>query len=115
MEKNMYGDIDFKEDAEAIKQSIIDILLSITGEREFMPSYGSRLFGLLHERINEFTAMQIRDEIEVTLANWEPRVRVNGVEVNTNNSDNAYDVTISFDIIRVNQSQVIDLTLERIS
>ena len=41
MEKNMYGDIDFNDHAEAIKQSIIDSLLSITGEREFMPSYAS--------------------------------------------------------------------------
>jgi len=115
MEPNIYGTMDYKEDAEAIKQSMIDILLTKRGEREFMPDYGSRLYYILMEKMNELTAMELRDEIRVSLENWEPRIRITEIEIVSYPDNNYYEVTIHFDLIRLSQNEILSLQLNRIS
>jgi phage baseplate assembly protein W len=115
MEKNQYNDIDLKEDVQAVKQSMIDILLTKIGEREMMPNYGSKIFSILFEKMNEFTSIQLREEILVALDNWEPRIKVNSIEVDINREQSYYDVTINFELIRLAQLEQLNLVLNRVS
>lgn len=114
MEKNEYSTINFVEDAQAIKQSMIDILLTIVGERgEYEPMYGSKLYYILFEKINQLTALQIKDEILNALTTWEPRIRVYEINVFPYADENFYDITINFEILRLAQVEELTLKLEK--
>lgn len=114
MAMNSYGDIDLKEDAEAVKQSMLDILLTKVGEREFMPLYGSKLHWLLFQKVSNLTKLDIQEEIKSSLQNWEPRIQLTGVLVESFPDSNYYEVTINFDLIRLQQSETLNLQLKRI-
>jgi len=111
---NQYNTIDFKEDADSVKQAIIDIILTRVGEREFVPLYGSRVYDILFEKINELTALQLKDEIIVALENWEPRIKVNKINVTPYLEENYYDVEIIYEMLRLNQIQTLNMQLNRI-
>jgi phage baseplate assembly protein W len=115
MERNQFGGIDFKEDAEAVKQSMIDILLTKVGEREYMPLYGSKIHTILMEKMNEITTIRLRDEIKVALENWEPRINITDVEIIKYPDQNFYEVFIYFDLLRLSESDVLNLQLNRVS
>ena len=115
MEQNMYGDIELKEDAYAVRQSMIDIILTKVGERgEYEPEYGSRVFNFLMEKINPIFASMIGDEIETALTNWEPRIRLTKIEVVPKPDDNHYDITIHYNLIRLTESDVLNLQMQKI-
>ncbi len=114
MEVDEYNTTVLKTDAAAVKQSMIDILLTKLGEREFMPLYGSKIYQLLMEKINYITKLRLHDEILLALRNWEPRIEVNKIDIESNPEDYYYDVFIYFDLIRVNQSEVLELKLKKL-
>jgi len=114
MEKNLYNDIDIKEDVDAIEQAVIDILFTRVGEREEMPSYGSILFETLMEKMSNITTIEIRENITNALKNWEPRVRVLSVNVEPNQEEHTYYVSIKVNIIRINFETEFNITLESI-
>lgn len=115
MEKNLYGDISIKYDADAVKQSMIDILFTRKGEREVMPNYGSRIVFLLMEKINQFTTILLHDEIENALTTWEPRIRVNNIEIVPFTSFHYYEVTIHFEILRLKEVETLQLKLQKLN
>lgn len=110
-EKDSYDGVSFVDDNDAIKQSIKDILLTRKGERVWNPLYGSNIFALLFEKVNNMTAMSIRDEIAVALENWEPRIRVVLIEINPFEDDNKYEVYITYDVLNLNLRTTFELTL----
>jgi phage baseplate assembly protein W len=114
MDKDQFGNIEYKYDADAVKQSIIDILLTKIGEREFMPTYGSKLYWILFEKMTPLTEIRIQDEIFIALKNWEPRISVQEVNITRYEDENYYDILISFNLIRLNQAETLNLQLKRI-
>lgn len=115
MEKNQYGDIDLKYDVAAVKQSIIDIIMTRKGEREFMPEYGSRLIYLLMEKITPITQIMIQNEIQIALETWEPRVLVNSIIITPFPNQHYYDVAINFEVLRLKQIEELNLKLQKLS
>lgn len=115
MNKTTFGDITFQEDANAVKQSMIDILLTKVGEMEYRPLYGSKIHTLLMEKMSEITAIRLRDEITVALENWEPRIKLTDIEIVRYTDEKYYDVFIHFDLLRLSTSDTLNLKLNRIS
>lgn len=115
MNKTTFGDITFQEDANAVKQSMIDILLTKVGEMEYRPLYGSKIHTLLMEKMSEITAIRLRDEITVALENWEPRIKLTDIEIVRYADEKYYDVFIHFDLLRLSTSDTLNLKLNRIS
>ncbi len=115
MARNEFSGINYREDAEAVKQSMVDILLTKLGERENMPLYGSKIYTLLMEKISDITAIMLKDEIKVALENWEPRIRLTNIEIEKHLDEQYYEVFIYFDLIRLSESNVLNLTLNRVS
>lgn len=115
MEKNQYSTVDFKEDADAVKQSMIDILLTKVGEREYMPLYGSKIHMIIMEKMNDITSLRLKDEIRVALENWEPRISLTDIEIIRYPEEKYYDVFIHFDLLRLAESDVLNLQLNRVS
>tara|TARA_B100001094_G_C18164804_1_gene791397 strand:- start:1767 stop:2168 length:402 start_codon:yes stop_codon:yes gene_type:complete len=82
----------------AIARSIRNIVFTSPGEKFFNPDFGSNISKVLFENIDEISAIQIKEEIELSIKNFEPRVRLTEVEINPNYDNNQFDVTINYKI-----------------
>jgi len=87
-----------KEDA-AVKQAVLNILLTNQGERLYDSQYGSNIRSYLFEPLDFGTAGTIRDEIVRTLGTYEPRVTVQQCIVEPNFDSNGFDVRLDFQVL----------------
>ncbi len=83
----------------AIARSVRNIVFTLPGEKFFNENFGSRISKLLFENMDDLTASSIKDEIERSIRNNEPRVRLRSVKTLPNFENNQFDVTITYDII----------------
>ena len=89
------------KNANAIARSIRNIVFTTPGEKFFDPSFGSRITESLFENIDEITATIIVDEIRESIENYEPRVQLIDVKAFPNYDNNAFDVTVVYEIIGI--------------
>ena len=92
------GDVVVSKDASAIKQAIVNLLLTNKGEKLFDPEYGSDIRSYLFEPLDYATANQVQSNIRYTIAKWEPRIGVNVIEAVPNYDDNGFDVYLEYEI-----------------
>lgn len=85
----------------AIARSIRNLVLTQPGERFFNQNLGSRIGTSLFENIDEISAFIIRDEIENTINNYEPRVNLIDVTVSPNYDSNEFNVTVQYKIVGI--------------
>ncbi len=64
------------KDDNSIKQAIKNLVLTTPGEKPFQPLVGSKVYDLLFEPLDAFTADTIQDEIINTITQYEPRVEL---------------------------------------
>jgi phage baseplate assembly protein W len=108
------GDLTTVKDEAAIKQAIINLLLTNRGERLFAPRIGSSLSDLLFEILDFGTASLVNTEITNTLSTYEPRIRVLSLSTNPNFDDNGFDVELVFEVVgREDLPRSINFFLER--
>jgi phage baseplate assembly protein W len=108
------NDLMVVKDFVAIKKSVENLLTTYPGERFFNPNIGSRITQLLFEPLDFINATSIREEIEYTINAFEPRVLLNSVSVDINDSDDGYDVEIDYSIVGLpEKTDSITLFLER--
>ena len=84
-----------KEDA-AVKQAVLNLLLTNKGERVYDSNYGSNIRTYLFEPLDFGTAGSIKDNIIRTIRNYEPRVTVETCLVEPNFDANGFDVRLDF-------------------
>lgn len=94
-------DINKKLDINAVKQSLKTLLFTQFGERLFQPDIGSPLHGLLFEPVDPITTEAIRDAIENTIQNNEPRVKISKIDVVPKYDQNAYEVTLFYTVVGI--------------
>jgi phage baseplate assembly protein W len=85
----------------AIARSVRNLVLMIPGERFFNPLVGSDISQSLFENIDPISASTIQSQIESTLKNYEPRIKLISVEVDPNYDNNEFSVKISYNIIGI--------------
>ena len=93
------NDLVVSRDASAIKQAIVNLLLTNKGERPFNPDYGSDIREYLFEQLDYGTAAQVKLSIETTISQFEPRIQILSLEVWPNFNDNAFQVEMTYEII----------------
>ena len=87
-----------KEDA-AVKQAVVNILMTNKGERLFDPQYGSNVPSYLFDQLDYGTAANIQDAIRECLMNYEPRIRINSLDVIPDFDQNGFEVQLAFKVI----------------
>ncbi len=87
-----------KEDA-AVKQAILNLLLTQKGERIYDSEYGSDLKSHLFEPLDFGTAGSIKDNISKTIDTYEPRVSIETLLVEPNLESNGFDVRLDFQVL----------------
>ena len=95
------SDVIILKNENAISRSIRNLIFTLPGEKPFQPTVGSNVTRLLFENLDKLTASSIKSEIEFTINNFEPRVRLTNVKVTPNFDNNAFDVTINYDIVGI--------------
>ena len=85
----------------AIARSIRNIVFTRPGEKFFNPDFGSRITESLFENMDEVSALEIRDEIENSIKNFEPRVNVREVRVVPDFTNNEMNATIVYEIVGI--------------
>jgi phage baseplate assembly protein W len=94
--KDVIADID----DQAIRTSMIGLILTNKGERPFLPLVGSNIKSYLFENSNSSTRFDIARDIDETIGNFEPRVDVIRVEVSDEDIDNnKFKVDIFYKIV----------------
>lgn len=108
------GDIGVIENIEAVKQSIKNIILTPYGSRTRYqdPHFGCGVFGLIGEKISPVNSILIQDEIENALSNYEPRVELLEVNVETSTQTNSYNILVKYKILAINFEDDLVLDLE---
>jgi len=85
-------------DVEAVKNSVINALLTSPGEKILNPTYGIDLRRYLFEPVDPFTAELIRDDITLKLPDAEPRITVEDVTVEEDEENQQYNIELKINI-----------------
>ena len=107
-------DITIIKDIDAVKQSVKNLILTFRGERPFNPDLGSNVRALLFEPADYFTEFDLKEAIEETVLNFEPRVRLLNTDVTSEDDYNRFRVSIEFQMITTLQTGSTEFYLERI-
>ncbi len=95
------GDLIALKNENAIARSVRNIVLTTPGEKIHDPYFGSNVNALLFENVDEISAVAIRDEIENSLKNYEPRIVLEEILVDPDYDMNQFDVTITYRIVGI--------------
>jgi phage baseplate assembly protein W len=98
----------------AVINSIKNIILTSHYEKPFQPDFGSNVRKLLFENLDIITASALEREIEQTIRNFEPRVRVVSVKAIPDFNNNGFSVQMEFYIINQTAPVSISFLLERL-
>jgi phage baseplate assembly protein W len=85
----------------AIARSVRNLVFTYPGEKFFNENLGSKISRSLFENLDEISASVIKDEIENTIRNYEPRVNLIDVVVSPNYDNNEFNVTVNYRIVGI--------------
>lgn len=85
----------------AIARSIRNLIMTAPGERPFNSELGSNVYRLLFENFDNQTSYAIKTEIEISIRNFEPRVKLTEVQVSANEDNHEFDVVIRYKIVGI--------------
>lgn len=108
------GDITPLMDIAAVKNSIRNLILTGKYERPFQPDISAGIKSLLFENATPDTRYMLEYNIKEVISQYEPRVDDVKVEVQDDSDNNAYYVTVIFNVRSMNIESSMSIYLERI-
>ena len=96
------GDVTRKNDEEAVKASLRNLISTRNYERPFHPEIGCQIYSLLFENFTPVTVQVMKKTIFDVINKFEPRATVLEVNIRDKSDDNQIDLDIIF---RINNSE----------
>lgn len=96
---------------DAIKNNLINFFLTNPGERYLNPTFGGGLKNFIFEQITTKNTDFLIDDIREKIGIYFPQIRVDLLEVNTQEDDNLIRIKLSYSIINTNLSDVIEIDI----
>lgn len=97
------GDVALAEHEQDIAQAVRIIIETGRGERVMRPDFGAGLNEFVFEPLNTTTMALMRHRVEEALISWEPRIRVQSVEVTAERaSQGRVDITVGYEVRSTN-------------
>lgn len=81
-----------------VRMSLEQLLQTRRGERVMRPNFGCDIFQYVFENNDDLLIQLLRTEIAAAIAKWEPRARLNFVDV-TRPQENVVSVLINYTVI----------------
>ena len=113
-EKKPSGDIYRKTDADAVKQSVKNIVSTNHFEKPFEIFYGANITGMLFELADAGMGTHIEDQIKSSISEYEPRARVLKINVFSNPDRNTLQVELLFRVTATEQEVELKTTVSRL-
>ena len=111
--KPVTGDVALSYDTQAVTRSIRNLLNTQNYDRPFNPDLGSQIAGLLFENISPLVAGTLQSMITNIINTYEPRARIQSVNVSSQPELNGYNVSITFYIENATLPTTTTILLER--
>lgn len=105
LNKKRDGDIVQFEETGAIVSSITNILGTMQGSRRMLPEFALPIFNLLFEPIDDTTAYMIAENLISAINVWDDRIIIKGVNIEADEDNNKYDVSLTM-IIKESSQEV---------
>ena len=93
------NDITILKNEDAIKKSVINLCRTSFNERFFNPLIGTRVGDSLFELNDPDIAEFLEQDIENTLKNYEPRIKVNSVNAESLVDSYELNIKVEYDIV----------------
>jgi phage baseplate assembly protein W len=106
-------DLAVKRDAEAVKQSLRNLILTQYYERPFHSEIGSPVRALLFEFASPLTVNAMKRAIIDVIGNFEPRVAIDDVQIFFREENNECTISIQFRVVGLQSTQQLDILIER--
>lgn len=101
-------------DIAAVRNAVKNLVLTGRYERPFQPEISSGVTSLLFENSTPDTIFMLKSNIRDVISKYEPRVSNVYVQVQDDSDNNAYYVTITFNVVSVDTETEVQLYLERV-
>ena len=98
----------------AVKRSIINLLLTDYDERPYQPNLGANLKYLLFEPADGETLSIMREQIDNCLTKFEPRIRILSLNLESSADEQRVNVTLVFSTVNIPKPITINLILNRV-
>lgn len=109
------GDISIKKDAEAVIQSIKNLIRTTAGEILWEPNMGGGISSLLFDPNDVMTRMQLYDKITTTINMYESeRVEIAELLITTFENGNGINITFTFYILNSTNPITVTVPIQRI-
>ena len=108
------GNLKVLTNAESIKQSVKNIVLTNFYERPYNPEFGGDILSQLFENMDPITEYNISKNIRVSLENHEPRAIVDDIITTVYDDQNALTVKIKFSVQTIPEPLEVNVLLERV-
>ena len=96
-------------DADLVKESIQQIILTSPGERVMRPDFGSNAYAFVFENNDEILAELIKAEVVGALGRYEPRAIIQ--EVAVEREDSQVVITVAFIVSLTGQQDTVSVPL----
>jgi hypothetical protein len=105
-------DIEVSLDYAAIRNSLTNLFNTIPGQRFLFPDYGLDLRQFLFLPITRSTARLIGDRIHESVSNYEPRVNIINVNVQSDPDNNKYNISLIMSFPTLNTTNTVNYALD---
>lgn len=106
LKRNEVVDLKVDNDINAIKNSIRNIFLTNRGEKLLNPYFGVGIAEFVFEQVSESTAKTLGDAIVDNINTFEPRVKIQKLNIVANEDDNSYTINIIISVPQLGQESV---------
>jgi len=107
------GDIYKATDANAVRQSVKNLLMTEKGSMPFRPYYGAGLESILFSLSTDLDEDDIEERVRSTINNYEPRADLREVKVSIKPDYNSADITVIFGVVNTTKIVTLGLTIAR--
>lgn len=105
------GDISTFTDEDAVKSAIRNLVRIARYEKPFQPNLFSPVYELLFEPISEPSSTLLSSGLQFIIKNLEPRIQNVRVSAVPDFDGNKYEVTINYEIKKIQSQQTLELTI----
>ena len=82
----------------AVRQSLIQLLLTERGERPMRLDFGTTLRSSVFSPLDSQTVSTLRSSIQTAIDRYEPRVKIRTLELTPNQAESSLDVSLVFSL-----------------
>lgn len=88
-----------QEDERLIKNDLLQLLLTLPGERVMRPRFGVNLRNVVFEQLDDITIELLREEVATAVANYLPTIRLLSLDIKPDAANNAMAISLAFNMV----------------